>query len=72
MPALLRMLGGTRQPDAALLRFDQFLSTLPAGVQLFSLFHANPGLLSLVADIMAKAPRLADSLAHRPACSTRC
>src|SRR5207248_6111858 len=37
------------------------------GVQLFSLFHANPGLLSLVADIMAEAPLLAESLAQRPA-----
>jgi glutamate-ammonia-ligase adenylyltransferase len=50
-----------------LLRFDHFLSRLPAGVQLFSLFHANPGLLSLVADIMAEAPLLAESLAQRPA-----
>ena len=44
-----------------------FLTRLPAGVQLFSLFLANPGLLSLVADIMAEAPRLAESLAQRPA-----
>src|SRR5262249_55026601 len=54
-------------PDDALLRFDQFLSRLPAGVQLFSLFHANPGLFSLVADIMAEAPLLAENLAQRPA-----
>src|SRR6516164_2344108 len=53
--------------DTALLRFDQFLSRLPAGVQLFSLFHANPGLLELVAEIMAGAPRLAEQLAQRPA-----
>ena len=56
-----------RHPDTALLRFDQFLSRLPAGVQLFSLFHANPGLLALVAEIMAGAPRLAEQLAQRPA-----
>jgi glutamate-ammonia-ligase adenylyltransferase len=67
VPELLRIFGATTHPDAALLRFDHFLVRLPAGVQLFSLFHANPGLLSLVADIMAEAPLLAELLAQRPA-----
>jgi [glutamine synthetase] adenylyltransferase / [glutamine synthetase]-adenylyl-L-tyrosine phosphorylase len=67
VPELLRVFGATAHPDAAVLRFDQFLSALPAGVQVFSLFYANPGLFSLVADIMAEAPRLAESLAQRPA-----
>jgi glutamate-ammonia-ligase adenylyltransferase len=67
IPALLRIFGATAHPDAALNRFDQFLARLPAGVQLFSLFHKNPGLLELVADIMAGAPLLADHLAMRPA-----
>ncbi len=67
VPELLRIFGATPHPDAALRRFDEFLSHLPAGVQLFSLFHANPGLLALVADIMAGAPGLAEDLALRPA-----
>ncbi len=67
VPELLRVFGATAHPDTAVLRFDQFLSRLPAGVQLFSLFHANPGLFSLVSDIMAEAPLLAESLAQRPA-----
>ena len=67
VPELLRIFGGTANPDTALLRFDQLLAQLPAGVQLFSLFHANPGLFSLVADIMAEAPLLAERLARRPA-----
>ena len=67
VPELLRIFGATPHPDAALRRFDQFLSHLPAGVQLFSLFHANPGLLALVAEIMAGAPRLAEHLAQHPA-----
>ncbi|HWB51045.1 MAG TPA: bifunctional [glutamine synthetase] adenylyltransferase/[glutamine synthetase]-adenylyl-L-tyrosine phosphorylase [Stellaceae bacterium] len=66
VPELLRVFGDTAVPDAALRRFDEFLSRLPAGVQLFSLFQANPGLLRLVADIMAEAPVLAESLARRP------
>jgi len=67
VPELLRVFGMTAHPDTALRRFDQFLSQLPAGEPLFSLFHANPGLFSLVADIMAEAPLLADRLAARPA-----
>jgi glutamate-ammonia-ligase adenylyltransferase len=67
VPELLRIFGATTAPDTALGRFDAFLSRLPAGVQLFSLFHANPGLLRLVADIMAEAPLLAENLAHHPA-----
>jgi len=67
LPQLLRIFGATPHPDTALLRFNQFLSRLPAGVQLFSLFYANSGLLELVAEIMAGAPRLAEQLAQRPA-----
>jgi glutamate-ammonia-ligase adenylyltransferase len=67
VPELLRIFGETAHPDTALRRFDQFLTQLPAGVQLLSLFQANPALLSLVAEIMAEAPYLAESLAQRPA-----
>jgi len=67
VPELLRIFGMTPHPDAAFRRFDHFLSRLPAGVQLFSLFHANPGLLALVAEVMAGAPSLAEHLAQRPA-----
>lgn len=67
VPTLLKELGGTAQPDGALMRLDQFLSRLPAGVQLFSLFYSNPALLRLVATIMGTAPRIADRLAQRPA-----
>ena len=37
------------------------------GVQLFSLFLANPQLLDLVATIVGSAPRLADTMARAPA-----
>ena len=67
VPELLRIFGGTAAPDAALRRFDAMLTRLPGGVQLFSLFHANPSLLRLVADIMAEAPLLAENLARHPA-----
>ncbi len=64
MPELLRALGDQADPDAAFQRFDHFMTTLPAGVQLFSLFRANPKLLSLVTDLMGIAPRLAHHLSR--------
>ena len=65
MPGLLKELGATAAPDQALLNLDLFLQNLPAGVQLFSLFKANPALLELVAAIMGSAPGLAAHLARR-------
>ncbi|MGO8914411.1 MAG: bifunctional [glutamine synthetase] adenylyltransferase/[glutamine synthetase]-adenylyl-L-tyrosine phosphorylase [Stellaceae bacterium] len=66
VPSLLRAFGASANPDLALVRFDQFLARLPAGVQLFSLLYKNAGLLHLIAEIMAAGPRLADLLARRP------
>lgn len=67
MPHLLRALAATPDPDAAFLKFDEFLGRLPAGVQLFSMIRINPHLLDLLAEIMGAAPKLAEHLAHRPA-----
>jgi [glutamine synthetase] adenylyltransferase / [glutamine synthetase]-adenylyl-L-tyrosine phosphorylase len=66
MPVLLKALADTPDPDASLLTFDRFLSGLPAGVQLFSMFHSKPQLLGLVAEIMGGAPRLANHLSRNP------
>ncbi|MGQ0664864.1 MAG: bifunctional [glutamine synthetase] adenylyltransferase/[glutamine synthetase]-adenylyl-L-tyrosine phosphorylase [Pseudomonadota bacterium] len=65
-PTLLAALSRTPHPDEAFVRFDQFLGRLPAGVQIFSLFHANPGLLDVLAEILGGAPRLADALSIHP------
>lgn len=65
-PQLLRSFGDAKEPDEALLKFDAFLSGLPAGIQLFSLLNNNPSLLSMLQTIMTCAPRLADIIAHRP------
>jgi glutamate-ammonia-ligase adenylyltransferase len=66
MPVLLDALAATADPDAAFAQFDRFVTRLPAGVQLFSLFLVNPHLLKLVANICGSAPRLADHLARAP------
>ncbi|PSJ61322.1 bifunctional [glutamine synthetase] adenylyltransferase/[glutamine synthetase]-adenylyl-L-tyrosine phosphorylase [Pseudaminobacter soli (ex Li et al. 2025)] len=65
-PALLEAFGKTRRADEALMRFDEFLAGLPAGIQLFSLLQSNPALLRLLATIMGTAPRLAMIVTRRP------
>ncbi|WP_265501883.1 [protein-PII] uridylyltransferase family protein [Paracoccus beibuensis] len=64
---LLDRLSRAGHPTEALMRFDSFLSGLPAGVQLFSLFEANPQLIDLIVDICGTAPGLAGYLAQHPA-----
>ncbi len=66
MPQLLQAFADTKRADEALLRFDAFLSGLPSGIQLFSLLGNNPGLLTLIVNVMASAPRLADVISRRP------
>jgi len=62
-PRIVEAFARTPQPDAGFVRFDRFLEKLPAGVQLFSLFQANPSLIDLAAEIMGTAPRLAEAVA---------
>src|SRR5262249_52758242 len=45
VPSILKALAGTADPDVAFSQFDRFLSNLPSGVQLFSLFLARPQFL---------------------------
>lgn len=63
-PEILRRLSETARPEEALAAFDTFLSKLPAGVQLFSLFEANPSLMDLLVDIVGTSPDLAGFLAR--------
>ncbi|WP_223422487.1 [protein-PII] uridylyltransferase family protein [Tateyamaria pelophila] len=63
-PMLLARLAETAKPAEALAAFDGFLSGLPAGVQLFSLFEANPTLVDLLVDIVGTSPALAQYLSR--------
>ncbi|MCC7273505.1 MAG: bifunctional [glutamine synthetase] adenylyltransferase/[glutamine synthetase]-adenylyl-L-tyrosine phosphorylase [Alphaproteobacteria bacterium] len=65
-PRLLAAFAPASEPDATFMRFDAFLAALPAGVQIFSLFQANPWLLDFVAQVMGGAPRLAEHLSRHP------
>ncbi|MFN3513643.1 MAG: bifunctional [glutamine synthetase] adenylyltransferase/[glutamine synthetase]-adenylyl-L-tyrosine phosphorylase [Phenylobacterium sp.] len=66
-PRLLEAAQATDAPDAAFTRFEDFFSKLSSGVQLQSLFLAQPKLFELIVQVMAFAPRLATTLARRPA-----
>ena len=63
-PDILSLLQEAPDPKEALIHFDKFLRGLPAGIQVFSLFAANPKLIELLTDIVVSAPALAQYLAH--------
>jgi glutamate-ammonia-ligase adenylyltransferase len=63
-PELMARLRAASFPDQALVAFDRFLSKLPAGVQLFSLFRANPQMIDLLIDILGTAPSLSEYLSQ--------
>jgi [glutamine synthetase] adenylyltransferase / [glutamine synthetase]-adenylyl-L-tyrosine phosphorylase len=66
-PQLLRELARAANPDEALVALDGFLAGLPAGVQIFSLFEANPSLVALIVDIAGTSPVLARYLSRNAA-----
>lgn len=63
-PEILKRLKQTDKTKEAVLAFDRFLSGLPTGVQLFSLFEANPQLIDLLVDIVGTSDHLAEYLAR--------
>jgi len=63
-PDIMARLQKAGHPYEALVQLDGFLAGLPAGVQLFSLFEANPQLIDLIIDICATAPALARHLSR--------
>ncbi|QUD86115.1 bifunctional [glutamine synthetase] adenylyltransferase/[glutamine synthetase]-adenylyl-L-tyrosine phosphorylase [Phenylobacterium montanum] len=65
-PRLLEAAQATGAADAAFARFAEFFAGLSSGVQVQSLFLAQPKLFELVVEVMAIAPRLATILARRP------
>ena len=65
LPALLTTLSNAGNADAALAKFDNFLSRLPTGVQLFALLRNHPNLRTLLVQLLASAPRMAEAVIHR-------
>jgi glutamate-ammonia-ligase adenylyltransferase len=63
-PEILSRLERAANYGEALRQFDGFLKGLPTGVQLFSLFEANPQLIDMIVDICSTAPGLASYLSR--------
>ncbi|MDC1090225.1 bifunctional [glutamine synthetase] adenylyltransferase/[glutamine synthetase]-adenylyl-L-tyrosine phosphorylase [Emcibacteraceae bacterium] len=66
IPEMLNVFGKQDDPDSVLVKFDDFLSRLPSGVQLFSFIKAQPWLLDLLAQIIGMAPFLSSQLSRNP------
>ncbi|MHA6347032.1 bifunctional [glutamine synthetase] adenylyltransferase/[glutamine synthetase]-adenylyl-L-tyrosine phosphorylase [Roseivivax sp. CAU 1761] len=66
-PGILARLQDSAKPEEALAAFDGFLAGLPAGVQVFSLFEANPQLVDLLIDIVSVSEDLARYLSRNAA-----
>jgi glutamate-ammonia-ligase adenylyltransferase len=65
LPALLTTLSTAGNADEALAKFDDFLSRLPTGVQLFALLRSHASLRTLLVQLMASAPRMSEAVIHR-------
>ncbi len=63
-PDILSRLSCASNPNEALRAFDGFLAGLPAGVQVFSMFEANPQLVDLLIDIAGTSPALSAYLSR--------
>ena len=64
VPVILKAAAANTDPDASITNFDTLLRALPAEVQLFFLFDANPKILTFLMQICGSAPRLANYLEH--------
>jgi glutamate-ammonia-ligase adenylyltransferase len=65
-PALLVALGRTVDPDGALAHLDNAFVRMPAAVELLTLLRSHGSLLTIFADILGSAPRLAKVAALHP------
>ena len=65
-PQLLGALASAPDLEAAFLRWETFLVSMPSGVNLFRLLQARPGLLDQLIRVLVLAPPLAEELARRP------
>ena len=64
-PTLLEALAKAGDPDYAFFAFHDFLSNLPAGVQVFSLLANNPDVFNVLIRIMTISPFLGRELSRR-------
>ena len=65
-PDILARFGATPDPDRAFAAFEDFVTGLPAGVQVFALLQANRSLLDFLARVLGRSPYLAALIGRRP------
>ena len=63
-PAIHAKLNDAARPEEAMQAFERFVSGLPAGVQVFSLFEANPQLSALIVEICTASSDMAAYLSR--------
>ncbi len=61
---LIARISKTARPEQTVVYLERFFSGLPSGLQIFSLFHANPRILDLLVDITGTSSSLADYLSR--------
>ncbi len=64
LPKMLPEIAKADFPNAAFAAFQDIISSLPAGVQIFALLENNPSLVGLLSNILVKAPRLTEILRY--------
>jgi [glutamine synthetase] adenylyltransferase / [glutamine synthetase]-adenylyl-L-tyrosine phosphorylase len=66
LPALVEAFGASPDPMRAMNRFDDVVTRLPSGVNFYRLLQARPGVIEILATVLAHAPTLAEQLGRRP------
>ena len=64
LPKMLPEIAKADYPDSAFAAFQDIISKLPAGVQIFALLENNPSIVGLLSNILVKAPRLTETLRY--------
>ena len=62
LPTLLRAIANSAEPDRALRTLDRMITTVPSGLQLFSMLRVRPALCDLLARILSDAPTLGERM----------
>jgi len=66
LPGLVEAIGATPASTSAMNRFDDIVTKLPSGVNLYRLLDAQPALTHILAQVLGHAPALAEALGRRP------
>ena len=66
LPVLIDAFGASPDSMRAMNRFDDVVTKLPSGLNLYRLLQAQPALTQLLATVLSHAPALSEQLGRRP------